>query len=173
MIIQTPAATLRTDLFKTKRRDSTDRILVRYTRTEADPRIDAEYLDMASSARGYLGIPFHYLILVSGTVEIGRNPNVIAAYGRKIDTQHQIVVGVVGGLNSDGGQIATMDAGQSEALEELLQGLADAFGVPLEVTDNTVLSEIKPPSSSFDRALRGMFDQVDSLVLAEEAMRAA
>jgi hypothetical protein len=152
VIIQAPAAPLRTDMFKTMRRETTDRILVRYTRNEPDPRIDSAYLDGVATGRRYLGIPFHYLILLDGKIEIGRDPNTISTYSRRLNRSLQVVIGVVGGLDAEGAQLATMSADQSEALEELLQGLADAYGVPLEITDDTVLSEEEPNASNFENA---------------------
>jgi hypothetical protein len=46
-----------------------------------------------------------------------------------------IAIGVVGGLELDGTMKANETLEQEEALEELMQALADTLNVPLEVTD--------------------------------------
>jgi len=47
-----------------------------------------------------------------------------------------IFIGVVGGLEpTEGNRVATITNAQNEAVEWLVQELADTLGVPLEITD--------------------------------------
>lgn len=126
---------LRVDLFATRERDQTTDVVVSYTDTIPDPRIDADFLDYADARRNYFGATYHYVIKTSGQIEIARDPRTISSRVRKIDQPHSILIGVVGGRDEDGNRISTINPAQREAVEVLLQSLADSLQVPLGVTD--------------------------------------
>ena len=126
---------LRSDLFETRDRVTTTDVCVAYTDTTADPRIDAAYLDYTDAKRRYLGLTFHYIIKVDGSVEIGRNPSAISSRLPRQDQPTAILIGVVGGRDAAGKRITTVTDAQRDSVEALLQALADALQVSLGVTD--------------------------------------
>lgn len=133
--ITPPAKTIRTDLFATRDRSDTRGILIRYSNTINDPRIDAVALDEWDCCRGYFGCISHFVIRTCGRVEIGRNPRTISSALKPWLSPDHLVVSVVGGLDPDGTLIANETEAQEASLETLLQAIADALGVPLEITD--------------------------------------
>jgi len=135
MQISRAALPLRTEAFPTLPREITRSVSLQYTGTAPDPRIDANALDYFDSCRGALGCFWHYLVRIDGRVEIGRNPRAIstrtASYAA---TNEAIHVGIVGGYDPETGERCdTITPEQAVAVEELLQALADALNVPLEV----------------------------------------
>jgi hypothetical protein len=100
-----------------------------------DPRIDAAFLDLIDSKKGYFGLTYHYIIRTNGQIEIGRDPKTISSVGKRHLQPSQIVIGIVGGLSLDAKQEANETPEQEAALEWLMQALADTLMVPLEVTD--------------------------------------
>jgi len=140
MIIRPAACRLRTDAFSTREREVTTGINFSYTNTIADSRIDAAAMDCEDCCKGYFGVSFHYVILIDGSVEIGRNPRTISSRGRsplrRLDT---LFVGVVGGLNFETGKREdTITEAQREAVANLEQAIADILQTPLDVIDFTV-----------------------------------
>jgi len=133
----TPASKrLRTDLFTTRDRESTRGIVIRYSNTANDPRIDAHALDQFDATRGYFGCVSHFVIRTDGRIEIGRGPRTVSSAPRPELAHDHIVVTIVGGLDDDAEFVANDTEEQEAALESLLQALADALSVPLEITDH-------------------------------------
>lgn len=128
---------LRTTMFATLPREKTTGLVVRYTHHPPDPRIDAAIIDIEHAKTGRLGIGWHYLVLVDGTVEICRHPMSVGAIGRDRCTMQNIQIGVVGGKDRETGKFSeTLSAEQRDALEALYQKLADTLGVPLEIDES-------------------------------------
>lgn len=130
-----PRKTIRTDLFTTRERASTRGVLVRYSNTVNDQRIDAVALDAWDCTRGYFGCVSHFVVRSDGRVERGRDPRTISSAPKPWLSQDHIVVTVVGGLDEDAAFQANDTEQQTEALEALLQAIATALNVPLEITD--------------------------------------
>ncbi|SIT81218.1 hypothetical protein SAMN05421665_1235 [Yoonia rosea] len=132
------AALLRTELFPTMYRETTNKIVLAYTSHVPDPRIDAAAIDMLDATDHYLGCSHHYVISTEGRIEVGRNPLTRSSRTRiKRYQQQALFIGVVGGLAAGNGHRAdTITAAQEEAVEGLLQALADNLGVELEVFDH-------------------------------------
>ena len=137
--VHRPAASLRTALFPTAPRETTSKILVSYTNQVPDVRIDAQAVDMADASRAYFGCIYHYVIGTSGRIEVGRDPRTCSPKTRQKRFHKQaLFIGVVGGLSADTGRrISTITDAQNEAVEWLMQALADTLGVELEVIDHT------------------------------------
>ncbi len=128
---------LRTTLFATLPREKTTSLFVRYTHHPPDPRIDAAMIDVEHAKTGRLGIGWHYLVLVDGTVELCRHPLRRGAVGRENFTRSHIQIGVVGGRDREAGKFSqTLTTAQRDALEALYQKLADTLGVPLEIDED-------------------------------------
>lgn len=140
MNLRPAASRLRTDYFPTRKRAETNCINISYTGTIADPRVDAVALDMVDACKGYFGITYHYVILLNGDIEIGRDPQTTSSRGRLAEKRHDtIFIGVVGGLNmEDGRRIVTITDAQRLALSNLEQAIADVLQKPLDVIDHCV-----------------------------------
>jgi len=140
MIIRPAACRLRTDAFSTREREVTTGINFSYTNTIADSRIDAAAMDHEDCCKGYFGVSFHYVILIDGSVEIGRNPRTISSRGRSpLRRLETLFVGVVGGLNFETGKREdTITEAQRSSIAELEQAIADTLNTPLDVIDFTV-----------------------------------
>mgnify|MGYP000072881165 FL=1 len=110
--------------------------MVRYTNTLNDPRIDTAFLDWIDACKKYFGCTYHYVIMTDGTIEIGRDPETISSAGKRIYHWDHINIGVVGGLDEQGNQVANETPEQEAALEWLMQALADTLQVELTVTDH-------------------------------------
>lgn len=131
-----PYKMLRTDHFKTSERSSTRGILVRYSNTVNDPRIDAIALDHFDACQSFFGCTAHYLVRSDGRVEVGRDPRTISSVAKGHMAYDHLVVSVVGGLDENGNLVANDTPEQEESLEKLLIAIATALDTPLEVTDN-------------------------------------
>lgn len=138
MEVHRASSTLRTELFTVLDRDITNKLLVGYTNHVPDPRIDAAFIDYTDASRGYFGCSHHYVIGTTGRIEVGRNPRTRSTNTKQRRMHREAIhIGVVGGLSADTGyRVATMTEAQNEAVEWLIQAIADTLGVPLELTDN-------------------------------------
>ena len=138
MQVHRAVGSLRTELFPVMYRERTDKVVLNYTGHVPDPRLDAQAIDLLDASRHYLGCTHHYIIGTSGRIEIGRDPLTRSPRTRTKRFHNQaIFVGVVGGLAAaTGNRIATITDAQHEAVEWLLQALADTLNVALEVADH-------------------------------------
>lgn len=117
---------LRTDLFKTLDRDETRFIAVRDSLTKPDPEYTVKYFDAIHCKRGRLGIGWHFLILVSGCIQLGRDINTCGAHSKDID-EVSVGVGIVGGKNEDNEDEYTRTPDQLEALTDLIEVLSSKY----------------------------------------------
>ena len=136
--IRRAVSTLRTEMFTTVERAKTNKAVVAYTGHTADPRIDAQFIDGSDCSKGYFGCSHHYIINTAGMIEVGRDPKTRSSRTRMRRMHHEaIFIGVVGGLATDTGyRITTVTPEQNEAVEWLLQELANTLGTSLEITDH-------------------------------------
>ncbi|MCA0906063.1 hypothetical protein LCM27_06595 [Ruegeria marisrubri] len=124
-------------MFPTLHREKTTGLFVRYTGHPPDTRIDATIIDIEHAKIGRLGIGWHYLVLVDGTIQICRHPLSIGAMDRDVHKMHNIQIGCIGGRDRETGKFSeTLTSAQRAALEELYQELANTLGVPLEIDES-------------------------------------
>lgn len=137
MQVRRASSPLRTELLPTVPRAVTRSLSVAYTGTTPDPRIDASALDEFDAAGGYFGCSFHYVVRIDGIVEIGRDPRTRTSRTRNHFAKTEAIhIGVVGGYDpKTGRRIASTTVDQENAIEELMQAIADTLRVPLEVHD--------------------------------------
>ena len=135
MRIRRARSILRTDMFKTLPREQTTGVSIVYTNTIADPRIDAHALDQVDAAKFHFGITYSYVVLMDGNVELGRDPLTHNSAGPLATRHCNILIGVVGGCDENGKAISTITSAQRDAVEWLIQALANALSRPLEITD--------------------------------------
>ena len=107
-------------------RKQTKYIVVHSAATKADMDIDAKEIDRWHRARGFLKIGYHFVIKRDGTVEKGREPEVIGAHCRGFN-RISIGICVVGGLGDDGEADANFTNEQYDALRELLFSLQSDY----------------------------------------------
>jgi hypothetical protein len=133
-------STLRVDLFKTRSRERTTGIYLSYLNCPADPRIDARVIDEYDACKFNFGCTWNCIVKLDGTIEAGRDFEIIPAQPRRsIDRWYTIAIGVVGGrsLEPPFKIEDTLTPEQHDAIEWLLQECADRVGNPLEVTDRS------------------------------------
>lgn len=124
---------LRTDLFKTSNRVETQYIAVRDTRTLVDPELDVKYFDAIHCRKGKFGIGYHFLVLVSGDIQLGRDLETCGAHSRNLDDL-SVGIGVVGGKTEEGERENTRTKDQLEALDDLVEFLLSIYPAA-EVSD--------------------------------------
>jgi hypothetical protein len=117
---------LRTDLFKTVNRTETRFIAVRDTITLPCPTIDAKFIDVKHCRQGRLGIGYHFLLLVSGTIQLGRDIETIGSHSRDLDGL-SVSIGIVGGKDEGKERVNTRNQDQQEALQDLIQFLQERY----------------------------------------------
>jgi hypothetical protein len=117
---------LRTDLFKTVDRAETRFIAIRDTLTQADPDIDVKYLDALHCKRGKLGIGWHFLILVNGDIQLGRDVNTCGSHTKAMDTD-SVAIAIVGGLDDEGHKAMTRNIDQIEAMYDTIYVLREMY----------------------------------------------
>lgn len=138
MQVRRASSPLRTELFPPLHREVTRSFSIAYTGTAPDPRIDAAALDEFDAADGYFGCSFHYVVKLDGVIEIGRDPRTRTSRTRNHFAKTEAIhIGVVGGYDQKTGRrMASTTVEQENSVEELMQAIADALRVPLEVHDS-------------------------------------
>ena len=90
---------------------------------EGDDSINAEIIDRWHKARGWKGCGYHFVVLIDGTIEVGRNLDECGAHTRGVNCKSWGVC-YVGGVESDGKTPKdTRTEKQKESLHRLLKFL--------------------------------------------------
>ena len=131
---------LRTELFRTLDRDATRFIAVRDTITLPCSTITVQDMDAKHCRQGRLGIGWHYLILIDGTVETGRSETTCGSHSKDLD-RVSVAVALVGGLNEAGARANTRTPEQLKTLAGLIKRLQIRYP-EAEVHDNSTPSMI-------------------------------
>ncbi len=97
-------------------------IVLHCTATVEGVNINAKDIDAWHKKRGWKGIGYHYVILLDGTIEVGRPEKEIGAHV-KGHNKHSIGVATVGGLDKNLAPKDTRTPAQKEALVFLLKKL--------------------------------------------------
>ena len=103
-----------------------DLIVVHCTATPADRDVSGADIDRWHRARGWEGIGYHYVVLLDGTVAVGRDPDRIGAHCRG-HNRTSIGVAYVGGLDASGRPADTRTPAQRQALLQLLSVLKQTY----------------------------------------------
>lgn len=138
---------LRSELFKTMERDSTRFITVRDTLTAPigpdDPSFyDAFYFDAQHCRQGRLGIGYHFLVLVDGTIQLCRDVDTCGAHSRDLD-RISVCIGVVGGKDAEGNRAYTRTSEQEASVGQLIKVLQWLY--PLAEVDDHPFRQLPPP----------------------------
>ena len=100
-------------------------LIIHCSATEAGQYFDASDIDSWHKARGFKGIGYHYVILLDGTVEVGRKENEIGAHclGKN---DYSIGICYIGGLvNKKATDTRTPE--QLKSMIELIKRLMDKY----------------------------------------------
>lgn len=117
---------LRTDLFKTVERAETRFIAIRDTLTKPDPEIDVKVMDTLHCRRGSLGVGYHFLIIMGGDIQLGRDIERTGSHSRDYDN-NSVAIGIVGGTDDEGERMNTRTSEQLEALDDLVEFLSARY----------------------------------------------
>ena len=101
-------------------------IIIHCTATKPLAHINVNDVRRWHRERGFSDIGYHYLILVDGTIEVGRPLSAIGAHC-KGHNAHSVGVCYVGGLNDNGKPADTRTPAQREAMRSLLISLKHRF----------------------------------------------
>lgn len=113
-------------MFKTVDRAKTRFIAIRDTLTKPDLEVDIQTMDEIHCKTGKLGVGWHFLVLTSGTIQLGRDIETCGAHSKEID-KVSVAVGVVGGVDKDGNRAYTRSPEQTQSLEDLMVILANRY----------------------------------------------
>ena len=117
---------LRTDLFKTVDRVDTRFIAVRDTLTKPGLELTIGELDVLHCNKGRLGVGWHFVVLDTGTIQLGRNIETCGSHTKGQDDL-SVSIGVVGGLDEEGKRALTRTDEQWQAIDDLVQFLQDRY----------------------------------------------
>lgn len=113
---------LRTDLFKTVDRAETRFIAVRDALFRPDTHVDVRTMDAIHCKQGRLGVGWHFFVLASGTIQLGRDIETCGSHSKGLDNV-SVAVGVEGGTDEEGNRAMTRTADQLEAINDLIEFL--------------------------------------------------
>ena len=101
-------------------------IIVHCTATKAGRKVAVAEIDGWHKARGWRGIGYHYVVMLDGSVSVGRSELSVGAHclGRNSTS---IGVVYVGGLDNDGLPCDTRTEAQKAALKKILTELLDKY----------------------------------------------
>lgn len=128
-------------------RDLTEGIVLHCSATEEGAYFDAKDIDSWHKARGWKGIGYHYVILLDGTLNYGRDVDEIGAH---VKGYNAATIGVcyIGGLRN-GKPADTMTEVQEITFLNLVHNLRQTFNYPLQVRGHNELDASKA-CPSFD-----------------------
>lgn len=101
-------------------------IIVHCTATPEGRHHTAADIDRWHRLRHFNGIGYHYVILLDGTIQTGRRPEIAGAHC-KGHNSHSLGVVYVGGLDAKGNPKDTRTPQQKNALTQLLKQLKRQF----------------------------------------------
>ena len=96
-----------------------NKIIVHCSATKSSQNIGATEIDEWHIARGWSGIGYHYVIVRSGAIEIGRDIDSIGAHAKGFNTG-SIGICLIGGLDDDGNPINNFTDSQMHTLESVI-----------------------------------------------------
>jgi len=127
---------LRTDLFKTVDRAETRFIAIRDTLTKPDLDYNIKTMDAIHSKQGRLGVGWHFLVLLSGNIQLGRNIETCGSHSKGLD-DISVSLGVVGGTDENGDRLLTRNQDQWQAIDDLVRFLQSRYP-DASINDNPV-----------------------------------
>lgn len=102
------------------------RIVIHCTATREGQFVDAKMIDKWHRNQGWSGIGYHFVILLDGTIEVGRSESRWGSHVKGYNTG-SIGVVYVGGLDRQGGAKDTRTPEQRESMARLVMELAEVY----------------------------------------------
>ena len=127
------------------KRQITDTIVIHCTQTSADMDVDVEKVTQWHKQRGFDTIGYHYLIKRDGTLQLGRDEDVVGAHAVAVNGT-SIGVALAGGGNADKGWENNFTPIQFETLKSILLKLKDKYNIEKIIGHYQVDSKKECPS---------------------------
>ena len=103
-----------------------DNIVIHCTATKEGKYFDVSDVDNWHKQRGFRCIGYHYLILLDGSIQVGRNEEEVGAHVKGFN-KHSIGISYVGGLDKNGKSKDTRTDNQKKSLLSLLSELKEKY----------------------------------------------
>ena len=110
------------------KRQITDTIVIHCTQTPKDMEVDVEKVTQWHKDRGFDTIGYHYLIKRDGTLQVGRDEDVVGAHAVAVNGT-SIGVALVGGGTSDMGWENNFNSEQFDTLKSIILRLKDKYDI--------------------------------------------
>ena len=110
------------------KREITDTIVIHCTQTPADMNIGADKITEWHKDRGFDTIGYHFVIRRDGTIETGRDINMVGAHAVAVNGT-SIGVALAGGGTADKGWENNFTPIQFETLKSILLKLKDKYNI--------------------------------------------
>ena len=110
------------------KRQITDTIVIHCTQTPKDMEVDVEKVTQWHKDRGFDTIGYHYLIKRDGTLQVGRDEDVVGAHAVAVNGT-SIGVALVGGGTVDMGWENNFTPVQFETLKSIIIKLKDKYNI--------------------------------------------
>jgi N-acetylmuramoyl-L-alanine amidase len=127
------------------KRTKTDIIVIHCTQTPSDMDVDVEKVIKWHKNRGFDTIGYHYLIKRDGTLQVGRDEDVVGAHAVQVNGT-SIGVALVGGGTVDMGWENNFESIQFETLKSILLKLKDKYNIEKIIGHYQVDDKKKCPS---------------------------
>ena len=101
------------------KRQITDTIVIHCTQTPKDMEVDVEKVTQWHKDRGFDTIGYHYLIKRDGTLQVGRDEDVVGAHAVAVNGT-SIGVALVGGGTADMGWENNFNSEQFDTLKSII-----------------------------------------------------
>ena len=129
------------------KREKTDTIVIHCTQTPPNMDVDVAKVTEWHTQRGFDTIGYHYLIKRDGTLQLGRDEDVVGAHAVAVNGT-SIGVALAGGGNADKGWENNFTPIQFETLKSILLKLKDKYNIEKIIGHYQV--EDKKECPSFD-----------------------
>lgn len=112
--------------------------------------VDASVIDSWHRKRGFLRIGYHFVILTTGEVQVGRKLNEVGAHASGYNAE-SIGICLAGGINPAGKPADNFSPNQKVALADLIQKLRVSHGMAAaEVLGHRDLPDVRKDCPCFD-----------------------
>ena len=127
------------------KRQITDTIVIHCTQTPKDMEVDVEKVTQWHKDRGFDTIGYHYLIKRDGTLQVGRDEDVVGAHAVAVNGT-SIGVALVGGGTADMGWENNFNSEQLDTLKSIILKLKDKHDIEKIIGHYQVEESKKCPS---------------------------
>ena len=110
------------------KRTTTDTIVIHCTQTPKDMEVDVEKVTQWHKDRGFDTIGYHYLIKRDGTLQVGRDEDVVGAHA-VAGNGTSVGVALVGGGTADMGWENNFNSEQFDTLKSIILKLKDKYDI--------------------------------------------